>query len=506
VLKSLAWPGRRQNAPRDGLPLNATVARPAAKAIAEAPSKGFPWIAVLPLALIPVLGASASGMDRLLLVMEGIFLFLGARRGVWVLGAIIVSEFTIGNYMYLFGESFSISSRLVIVMASIPIVAPHIIRRPDLGPAARGMMVMALAFVALTTLANTVYADSGYVFQFFRYIATGVTVLALIPALVTSRDDLRELGMVALTVAVVSATVAILQHYHYKGAPIYEAVPHTGTGPTSSFLSWEGRSLGLSESPVYLANVLMVMLFLVMGVLISANMTTKSRRVLGVVLVLFALGLYVTYTRSWSYSAALALLPIVLIYRGRYRREFWLLAIMAAAAFLYYSDYQGSRYTLGPGSEDSAAARPVLWSAGLNIAMDHPFLGVGHDSFLQLSPEYASGDAASTSSEGEVSVLGVYTPHNDFLNIWLSFGAVALFFYLAIIVLSVKNFVEAYFQTSDSFLKGVALGGIGAVVAFETNSFFHNYFDSTLTLWLLAGLSLAVVKLVHLKPARETAW
>jgi O-antigen ligase len=179
---------------------------------------------------------------------------------------------------------------------------------------------------------------------------------------------------------------------------------------------------------------------------------------------------------------------------------------MAAAVFLYYSDYQGSRYTLGPGSEDSAAARPVLWSAGLNIAMHHPFLGVGHDSFLELSPEYASSSPAPTGGEGEGSVLGVYTPHNDFLNIWLSFGAVALFFYLAIIVLSVKNFVEAYFQTSDSFLKGVALGGMGAVIAFETNSFFHNFFDSTLTLWLLAGLSLAVVKLVHLKPTRGTAW
>ena len=500
MLKSLAWPGRRQNAPRDNRPLSGTVATPAAKAIAEAPAKGFPWIAVLPLALIPVFGTTAGGMDRILLIMEAMFLFLAVRRGVWVLGAIIVSEFTIGNYMYLFGESFSISSRLVIVMASIPIIAPHVVRRPDLGPAARGMMVMALAFVALTTLANATYADGSYVFQFLRYIVTGVTVLALMPALITSRDDLRELGMVALTVAAVSATVALMQHYHFKGAPIYQGVPHTGA--IGSFQAWEGRSLGLSESPVYLSNVLIVMLFLTMGVLISANMTTKSRRVLGVVLVLFALGLYLTYTRSWSYSAALALIPIALLYRGRYRREFWVLAIMAVAAFLYYSDYQGSRYTLGPGSEESAAARPVLWSAGLNIAMDHPFLGVGHNSFLELSPEYASSSPAPTGTE-EVSVLGVYTPHNDFLNIWLSFGAAALFFYLAIVVLSVKNFVEAFFRASDSFLKGVALGGMGAMIAFETNSFFHNFFDSTLTLWLLAGLSLAVVKLVNLQKKRE---
>ncbi|MDP2675111.1 MAG: O-antigen ligase family protein [Dehalococcoidia bacterium] len=503
MLKSLAWPGRGQDASGDNLPPSAVAARPAARAVADAQPKGFPWVGVLPLALIPLFGTTAGGMDRILLIMEAIFLFLGVRRGIWVLGAIIVSEFTISNYLYIFSESVWISSRLVIVMASVLIVAPHIIRRPDLGPAARGMMVMALAFVALTTLADAAYADGSYVFQFFRYIVTGVTVLALLPALVTSRDDLRDLALVALTVAVASALVALLQHYHYKGAPIYQGVPHTGA--ISRFESWEGRSLGLSESPVYLSNVLLVMLFLLMGVLISANLSTKSRRVLGFALVILALGLYLTYTRSWSYSAALALLPTILIYRGRYRREFWLLAIMAGAIFLYYSDYQGSRYTLGPGSESSAAARPVLWSAGLNIAMDHPFLGVGHNSFLELSPEYASANPAPTGTEAK-SVLGVYTPHNDFLNVWLSFGAAALFFYLAIIVLSVKNFVEAYFQTSDSFLKGVAIGGMGALLAFETNSFFHNFFDSTLTLWLLAGLSLAVVKLVNLKPTGEPQW
>jgi hypothetical protein len=47
---------------------------------------------------------------------------------------------------------------------------------------------------------------------------------------------------------------------------------------------------------------------------------------------------------------------------------------------------------------------------------------------------------------------------------------------------------------------------MGAVIAFETNSFFHNFFDSTLTLWLLAGLSLAVVKLVNLQKREEPQW
>ena len=67
----------------------------------------------------------------------------------------------------------------------------------------------------------------------------------------------------------------------------------------------------------------------------------------------------------------------------------------------------------------------------------------------------------------------------------------------------IKNYVEAFFRTNEPLLKGLALGGLGAVLAFGVNSFFHNLFDSTLMIWLLAGLSLAISKVVLAKSPRR---
>jgi hypothetical protein len=43
------------------------------------------------------------------------------------------------------------------------------------------------------------------------------------------------------------------------------------------------------------------------------------------------------------------------------------------------------------------------------------------------------------------------------------------------------------------------------VLAFGANSFFHNLFDSTLTIWLMAGLSLAFTKIVIAESSAVTA-
>jgi O-antigen ligase len=127
---------------------------------------------------------------------------------------------------------------------------------------------------------------------------------------------------------------------------------------------------------------------------------------------------------------------------------------------------------------------------------------VGHNRFLELSPEYASKiDPSLLERQGAGSALGRYQPHNDYLNVWLSFGTGALVLYLALFVLSIKNYLEVFFKTSEPLLKGLALGGLGALLAFGVNSGFHNLFDSTLTVWLLAGLSLVLTKLVMVGPS-----
>lgn len=49
---------------------------------------------------------------------------------------------------------------------------------------------------------------------------------------------------------------------------------------------------------------------------------------------------------------------------------------------------------------------------------------------------------------------------------------------------------------------------LGALIALGINSFFHNFFDSDLTLWILAGFSVALMTLASKEPptTMEEAW
>ena len=469
----------------------------------KARGNSFPSLALLPLAFIPVFGTSAQGLQAILLIVQAIFFVMGVRRPVWLLAAVMISELTIANYMYEFG-SFKISHRLILTLACVPVVLPHVIRRPDLGPRARSMILAALGFFLVSTFANAVAADGGYVLKFARYLITGLIVLVLAPAVVFNRDDARDLSLVVLVVGAASALVAVLQHYSsFTDAPLYQVVPHAGLEGTT-FESWGSRAMGLAESPIYITSSLLFFMMFLLGVVLLADLEPRVRFLLTAILMMTAAALFFSYSRSWIYSAAFALLPMALVYRGQYRRELWLLVILGGTAFLYYSDLQNNRYTLDANSDDSAATRPVLFEAGLNIAMDNPILGVGHNKFLELSPEYASKiDESLLERQGAGKALGKYQPHNDFLNVWLSFGTGALVLYLALFVLSIKNYLEVFFRTAEPLLKGLALGGLGAVLAFAANSAFHNLFDSTLLVWLLAGISLALSKLVMAEPSRQ---
>jgi O-antigen ligase len=187
---------------------------------------------------------------------------------------------------------------------------------------------------------------------------------------------------------------------------------------------------------------------------------------------------------------------MALLYSGKYNKEFLLIIIVVGGGLWYWSDMKTNRYTLDAENDDSASARPVLWSIGLNIAYDHPWLGVGHDAFLKLSPEYAgsvSKDLLERENAGDV--VGKYTVHNDFINVWLSWGFITLLLYILFAIATGKNFYDSFVRAHDPLLRGIALGGLAALVGYHANAQFHNLLDSTLTVWILAGLSLALLKL-----------
>jgi O-antigen ligase len=261
-------------------------------------------------------------------------------------------------------------------------------------------------------------------------------------------------------------------------------------------IDWDLRSLGLAENPIYLTSDLLFVAFPIIGVLLTRAVNERTARCLAVVLLTFSIALLFTETRSWVTSAAPAVAAMAFALRGRAGKELVILLLIAALGFWYWADLAGSRYALGPESDSSAATRPVLWNAAFNIALDHPILGIGHgEAFQELSPEYAGTiDPALLARQNAGDALGQFAPHNDFLTVWVSFGTVALLFYLLLLGYLWNNFWSASRRLRDPMLRGIALGGLGALVAYVANSLFHNLLDSTLTLWLLAGLSVGMVR------------
>jgi len=464
----------------------------------------LPWLALLPLVLIPVVGGDSGSLNNLLFATELLLLAAGVRRPVWVVAALVMSEMTAANFIHEFG-GFQLSNRLLLAGISIPIVLPHVAARADIGPRAKVTVGLALAFVAITTVGNMAYADDGAVVQFLRYTCLGVYLMVLIPISIRDHEDLRDLCALLLGLALLAALVGASQHWSdSRGTPLWQAIPHPGA-PGESFATWETRAVALSDNPILAGNVLMVAGLFALGALLVAPFQTNTKRFLAAGFLLMAATSYFTFTRSWAIAMVPALGSMALLYRGQYKREFWMLIVVMGAGLWYWSDMQSSRYTQDTTTDSSAAARPVLWTVGLNIAYDHPWLGVGHDAFLELSPEYASTvDDTLLERADAKNLLGKYTPHNDLLNIWLSWGFFALLIYAALTLAICRNFFVTFNTAADPLLQGLALGGLAAMIGFQANSLFHNFLDSTLTFWILAGFSLVLLKLGPRTPVART--
>jgi hypothetical protein len=459
----------------------------------------LPWLALIPLLLIPVLGTDPGKLNTLLFATELLLLAAGVKRACWIPAALLLSEMSASNY--LFGASqesggFNVSARLMIACISIPVLMPHVASRLDVGHKAKWTIALGCAFVFVTTFVNSLYAGETYVLQFIRYIAIGLYYLILIPITIRDREDLRDLGVLIFGFAVLSAVIGVFQHFHaHYGTPMWEVVPNPGS-PGETYITWEERLLGLSENPIQAGNILMVVGLIALGAVLVMPLSANVKRGLAFTLLFMAAASYFTYTRSWAIAMVPALLSMALLYKGRYKKEFWLIIIVVAGGIWYWSDMKSTRYTLNASNDDSASARPVLWSLGLNIAYDNPWTGVGHDAFLKLSPEYEKTVSADLLNREQArDVVGKYAVHNDFINVWLSWGFIALVIYILFAMAIAKNFYDAFSRAGDPLLRGIALGGIAALIGYEVNSQFHNLLDSTLTLWILGGLSLAVLKL-----------
>ncbi len=438
----------------------------------------FPWQPFLPLLAIPFVGTSPDSLGRIVMAMQLIFLVMAIRRPVLVLGALALSELTIRNYILTFP-------------ASLLIVMPHLARELDMGPRARPMVIAASLFMAVGASVTFIVLDLSQVITLLRSSVIDLAVFLQIPLVIRSRRDIIQIGLVALVIATASAAVGVAEQF--AGAR-FLAIPHN-TLINVDAIDWGGRSLGFDLNPILLTDHLMLLLFPAAGLLLMSGISKQFKVVLLLAAATMVTALFFTETRSWIFSTAAATVAMALVLRGRAGLQIVFVLMIAAGGFWYWADASGSRYSLGPESDTSAAARPVLWSAGLQMALDNPLVGVGTDQFKEHASDYARSIDSGVLDSFEVGyVLGSLSPHNDYLNVWLSFGIAGLVLYGILMVLTAANFIGVARTTRDPLLRGVAVGCLGALAAFAVNSFFHNLLTSALTIWILAGFSLALTK------------
>ncbi len=457
---------------------------------------GVPLVAALAMALM--IGLTASPLRPamfLVLVAQGLMFLLFIRRLVWLLAALVVSQLTAAGYMVGVG-GLQLTTKLLWTMATPILLVPFLARFGlDLGPGAKRVVLPTLAFFALTLLANATYTDMDYTFKYFRQTAFFLAVLLLTPAFVREERDAKLLALVALAVATVSGFLAILQHYAFRGAPVITILPD---------IIKNGRVPGLSEGAIQLSYYLPAILLPVIAVYLLQGVRGGGRWLLAFSALVMGLGLYFTWTRSAFVALGAGGLAMGLFFAGRLRREFLLAMLLIGGGFLWYTDIKNNRYDRGFTEDQSGASRLVLWQAGIKTAMDNPLLGVGHRDFEAISLEYSSSiDPYYLELEKAGDTLGRQKVHNDFLNVWLSFGTPAFLLFLFLFGAVFWNFIEAFRTAGSPFLKALSLGCAGALVAYAATSFLHNVMDSSAQLFILAGLSLALTRLARKAPEKK---
>ncbi|MCC6176360.1 MAG: O-antigen ligase family protein [Chloroflexi bacterium] len=420
--------------------------------------------------------------------------FLAALvRPFWAFVAVIVAELSLNGYL----PGLPISARLAIAVAATIVAAPAILRTIQTWNApVRRVVLPAIALVVIATVMNSYFSNPDYVFKFLRRQILMMAALLLAASTIEHRRALTLVAGIALLVGVTSAVFAVLQQVSRN--PL--AFPGASL---ELFAEVNHRSVGLVRSPVNLANHLTFVLLPVLALALCAPTRMQWLRVgLGAAAAILMLGVYVTYTRSALLGIGPGLLVIAAYVRGWRRAS--VVAALIAAPLLYYSaqgtGLVGQRYYLDTSDDPSAASHLGTMLVGLELSLDNWAFGIGHEWFEEASTDYADVIGTGLAQLGARGRLGEARPHNDFLNVWFSWGIGALIAYLAVFVGSIVNCTIAA-RSNDWFVRSMAIGCAGGLATYAFGSALHNYFDASTILWLYAGLSAALVPLARIGPA-----
>jgi O-antigen ligase len=450
------------------------------------------------LAIVILWGANPFTPMTLVLASIIILVFMGLERPVFAVGALIIQQLTATGYMITTPFGFDISLRLLLlIFVGLVIWRSSRQTRFDLGPRALIVLLPAITLLILSLISNLINSGFDTAFKDFRDIITGLMILSFIPFAIGDISDLKIFCGITFVGITASALIGVMQHFNLLDMQSYTLI--------AKWVSYAGagfRVPGMSETELELSYILSSGFLILTGVLLFKGLSPGIRRFIPVSMLIIAAATYFTYTRSAVIAIIIGLISLFLFIKTRIKGEVILVVMLIIAGFLVISPL-GNQYLAGRSAnnqEDSTVSRQILWQAGLGMALDHPIIGIGSDNFQSESPYYRSNvDPALLAYEKQqywgYSTLGSVPPHNDFLNIWVSYGTPALIIFIALFILFMHNFINSFQISANGFIKGLSIGLAAALIAYGVNAFYHNALAAISLFWILGGLSVTVTKL-----------
>jgi O-antigen ligase len=206
-------------------------------------------------------------------------------------------------------------------------------------------------------------------------------------------------------------------------------------------------------------------------------------------MILCALGLLGTFTRSSWIGAAAGVLLLTFMVDKRFFAVLLISAVIVAGLSWKTSFMERFKDSFNLDKGNSQSERLLMWDSGLKMIHDRPLIGVGTGNVDKVYPKYISPSAIEPNA-GHL--------HNNFIQIAVIDGLPGLAAFLWIFAAFWIEMYRGIKNARNAVFRYVLMGALCVNVAFFINGFFeYNFFSSQVALifWYLMGVAFAAIRL-----------
>jgi len=224
----------------------------------------------------------------------------------------------------------------------------------------------------------------------------------------------------------------------------------------------------------------------------------KEKLIISVVSLLAVVGAGITLSRGTGLGLYIAILFLSIV-RKRRILVVLLLAFLLVTPFILPKEIKGwaKEVNYNPAFLMLNQDRISIYKNAGNMARQHPFIGVGLNTFVRNYGKYKLAEV-----EKECPTPQSIYAHNNFLQMAGEMGITGLLIFLWFLVRLFKENSRIYSRLGDQYLKIVSVSLMACLLAFLVNGLTETsmyYPRVTMIFWYMIGFSLALKKFITAK-------